>query len=170
MEAGLSWRLNLGSGQRPFGKPFINVDVQERWKPDLVADCTHLPYADGSCDMIVLHHVLEHFGCGEGQGLIGEAWRLLAPSGSLLVFVPDMRALAQRWLLGQLDTETYMINMYGAYMGDEHDRHRWGFTKVTLELELCGCEWSEMKTFDWRQVPGADIAKDWWVLAIEAVR
>lgn len=162
--------LNLGSGQRPFKPPFVNIDAQARWNPDVVADCSSLPYPDGSCEMIVLHHVLEHFGCGEGSGLIREAWRLLRPGGSLLVFVPDMRALAQRWLLGQLDTETYMINLYGAFMGDDHDRHRWGFTETTLELELHGCEWSQVKRFDWRRVAGADIAKDWWVLGLEAVR
>jgi len=163
-------RLNLGSGQRPFAKPWVNVDAQERWKPDLVADCTHLPYADGSCDMIVLHHVLEHFGCGESLRLQWEAFRLLEPGGSLLVFVPDMRALAQNWLLGKLDDETYMINVYGAFMGDEHDRHRFGFTAATLGKELSKHGWSEIKRFDWREVPGADIAQAWWVLAMEAVK
>jgi predicted SAM-dependent methyltransferase len=163
-------RLNLGSGQRPFAKPWVNVDAQQRWQPDLVADCSALPYADGSCDMIVLHHVLEHFGCGEALALQREAFRLLAPGGSLLVFVPDMRALAQNWLLGKLDDETYMINIYGAFMGDEHDRHRFGFTAATLEKELGKHGWSEIKRFDLREVPGADIARDWWVLAMEAVK
>lgn len=163
--------LNCGSGQRPFkGDGWINIDAQERWQPDLVADCSHLPYADGSCDLIVLHHVLEHFGCGEGEGLIQEAWRLLRPDGSLLVFVPDMRALAQAWLMGRIDTQIYMTNVYGAYMGDEHDRHRWGFTRTTLELELYGCAWSQVKAFDWRKIEGSDLAQAWWVLAVEAVK
>lgn len=162
--------LNCGSGQRPFAKPWVNIDAQERWQPDLVADCSRLPYEDGSCDMIVLHHVLEHFGCGEGEGLIAEAHRLLQPGGSLLVFVPDMRALAQAWLMGKMDTQIYMTSVYGAFMGDDHDRHRWGFTRESLHEELAGQSWMEIKPFDWRTIPGADIAKDWWVLAMEAVR
>jgi len=162
--------LNLGSGQRPFAKPWINIDAQERWNPDLVADCSALPYADGSCDMIVLHHVAEHYGSGEANGLFDEAFRLLRPNGSLLVFVPDMRTLAQHWLMGKLDTETYLINVYGAYMGDEHDRHKFGFVQETLEKSLWRRGWVEVRPFDWRRIPGADLAKDWWVLAMEAVR
>jgi predicted SAM-dependent methyltransferase len=162
--------LNCGSGQRPFAKPFINIDAQERWNPDLVADCSALPYADGSCDMIILHHILEHFGCGEGQGLLKEAHRLLRPGGSLLTFVPDLRALAQRWLLGQIDTQVYMTNLYGAFMGDDHDRHRWGYDLVSLRRELEVCPWAEVKPFDWRRIPGADIAKSWWILGMECVK
>lgn len=162
--------LNLGSGQRPFAKPWLNVDLQEKWQPDLVCDCAHLPYSDGTCRMVVLHHVLEHYGCNEGRGVIAEAFRLLAPGGSLLVFVPDMRALAQRWLMHKLDTQVYMTNLYGAYMGDECDRHKWGFVRETLEDELWQQRWSEVKAFDWRPIPGADLARDFWILAIEAVR
>lgn len=166
--------LNCGSGQRPFAKPWVNIDAQERWSPDLIADCSSLHYSDGSADMIVLHHVLEHFGCGEGQGVLREAYRLLRPGGSLLVFVPDLRALAQRWLMGQLDTQVYMTNLYGAFMGDDHDRHRWGYVPETLAQELMQsatqCPWNRVGAFDWRVIPGANIARDWWVLGMEAVR
>lgn len=163
-------KLNCGSGQRPFAKPWVNVDAQARWEPDLVADCASLPYDDGSCDMIVMHHIAEHYGSGEAGGLFQEAYRLLAPGGLLLVFVPDMRALAQRWLMGTLDDETYLINVYGAYMGDEHDRHRFGFTEATLRKELSRLDWAGVKRFNWRQVEGASLARDWWVLAMECVR
>lgn len=168
----MSLRLNCGSGQRPFPKPFINIDAQAKWKPDIVADCSDLSQEieDGSCELVVLHHVLEHFGCGEGIGMQREAFRVLQPGGSLLVFVPDMRALAQAWLVGKLDTESYMISVYGAYMGDEHDRHKFGFTRETLERELHVCEWREVKMFDWRKIAGADLARDYWILAMECVR
>ena len=164
-------QLNCGSGQRPFAAPFINIDAQERWQPDLVADCAQLPYADGSCELIVLHHVLEHFGCGEGQGVLKEAWRLLSPGGSLIIAVPDLRALAQAWLMGKLDTQVYATALYGAFMGDEHDRHKWGFTWESLgqELEICG-PWQAVRPFNWRPITGADLARDWWVLAMEAIR
>lgn len=165
-------RLNLGSGQRPFAKPFINIDAQAKWKPDVVADCADLApdFEDASCDLIVLSHVLEHFGCGEGQGVLAEAHRLLQPGGSLIVSVPDIRALAQRWLLGKLDTQVYVTNLYGAYMGDLHDRHAWGYVKETLETELWQQRWTQVKPFDWRTIPGMDLARDWWILAMEAVR
>lgn len=162
---------NLGSGQRPFASSpemrWINVDCQERWHPDIVAHGEAIPAPDGTADYVVLHHVLEHYGCGEARGLIAEAWRLLAPGGSLLVFVPDMRALANGWRLWRISTQVYLTNVYGAYMGDEADRHKWGFDHDALEKFLEHCCNAQVRPFDWRPIPGADLARDWWVLAME---
>jgi predicted SAM-dependent methyltransferase len=121
--------------------------------------------------MIVLHHVAEHAGCGEFHLLFREAHRVLEPLGSLLIFVPDMRELARRWLREEMDDQLYFTNVYGAYNGDEADRHKWGFTARTLYLELSkAAKWSRTKAFDWHSIPGADIARDWWILGLEAVK
>lgn len=167
--------INCGSGQRPFTSTseveWCNVDSQSRWNPDLVCDGSRLPFRNRSADYFVLHHVLEHFGCGEGEGLIREAHRVLKPGGSLLVFVPDLRALAERWRDGRLDTQIYVTNLYGAYMGDEADRHKWGFDHSSLLHSLDDLKlWSTIKVFDWRTISGADIARDWWILGMEAVK
>lgn len=166
--------LNLGSGQRPFTPTseieWSNVDSQEKWDPDVCCDASRLPFPDESADYVVLHHVLEHFGCGESFMLISEARRVLKPGGSLLVFVPNIRALAQRWLAGGLTTQVYVTNLYGAYMGNDADRHKWGFDETSLHEELGHMQWSELKPFDWRHISGADIAKDFWIIGAECVR
>ena len=169
--------LNCGSGQRPFtslpdeGVKWINIDINERWNPDVCTDWNNLSmFADASVDYVVSHHSLEHVGCGEGDGFIREAYRVLKPGGSLLVFVPDMGALAKRWLEGGLSDQIYMTNVYGAYMGHEEDRHRWGYTDKSLWLALCGWKWLSVGRFDFRSIPGADIAQDFWILGMEAVK
>ena len=165
-------RINCGSGQRPFAKPFINVDVQAKWNPDVVADGAHMPmFEDGSADVIVLHQTLEHYGCNEGNAMIQECHRILCAGGSLIVSVPDMRELAKAWLRGQMTDQLYFTSVYGAFMGDEADRHRWGWDRAGLLDYLRGVAiWTDVKPFDWREIPGASIARDWWINCAEAIK
>lgn len=169
--------LNIGSGERKFitcsEVEWCNVDKVSRpgEEPDLIADGARLPFPDNSADFYVLHHCLEHEGCGEGTGLIEEAYRVLKPGGSLLVFVPDLRELAFAWLNGRLTTQIYVTNLYGAFRGNDESRHRWGYDqKSLLEYLAKCCEWGEVKDFDWRTIPGADCARDFWIAHAEAVK
>src|SRR5437667_12102837 len=78
--------LNLGSGQRPFPKPWINIDIQPKWNPDIVADIRDLSqFENNSADLIVLWHAIEHFELGEADPMIGEAQRLFWQGGRFLV-------------------------------------------------------------------------------------
>jgi len=153
----------------------VNCDVNYSRKdqqPAVACDGARLPFQDETASIVCLHHVLEHFGCGEGVGLVREGHRVLAQSESLLVFVPDLKALAQRWLEGGISEQIYKTNLYGAYQGAEEDRHRWGFTAASLLHEVSeAAPWRQVKLFDWREIEGADIAgPDWWILGVEAVK
>ena len=167
-------RLNLGSGQRPFAKPWVNVDCQDRWSTDVLSDIRSMPmFKDSSAGIVVLHQVLEHFGCGEADGVIRECQRILAPGGSLIVTVPNLLALVKGWISRRIDTQIFLTSMYGAYMGDEADRHRWQYDAMTLDKAMRDSvtePWREVKPFDYRQIEGANIAKDWWILGVEAVK
>lgn len=166
-------RINLGSGQRKFASPmWTNVDCQEKWSPDVVADGAHMPmFQDNSADTIVLHHVLEHFGCGEGMAMLQECYRVLAPGGKLIITVPDMRALVKGWVTGRINEQIFMTNVYGAYMGDEADRHKWGLTSDSLEELLRKvASWTSVADYEFESLPGSSIAQDWWILAKQAVK
>ncbi len=166
--------LNVGSGQRPFHSTkevtWINIDSQPKWNPDVLCSGVDLPYSGSTVDYVVLHHVLEHFGCGEGEGLVKEAYRVLKPGGSLLVFVPDLKKLAVGWLNSQISTQIYMTNLYGAYMGSEDDRHKWGFDVTSLYNFLRSCAAWKAVHAGTPNLPGADIARDWWILEMECVK
>jgi predicted SAM-dependent methyltransferase len=165
--------LNIGSGQRPFQKPWINIDKQAVNKPDLICDVGNpldpLPYEDGTVDMIVLHHVLEHYGCGEAQNLLDICHRLLKDGGSLLIFVPDMSELAKMFIRQEITAQIYFTNVYGAYQGHDADRHKWGYDKHSLYGFLMTHGFDPHR-FNWRPIGGADIARDRWILGIEAIK
>lgn len=169
--------LNVGSGQRPFTSTpemcWFNIDSVDRegQQTDMICDGSDVPFAAGSVDYVVLHHVCEHGHCNEATGMVQEAHRVLRPGGSLLVFVPDLRMLADRWLSGQLTTQIYMTSIYGAYMGNDADCHHWGFDRDSLHEFLSrASQWSEVKLFDWRELEGASIARDFWIAGMECVR
>lgn len=172
--------VNLGSGQRRFTSigetEWINIDSVSRppdQVPDILCDPSKepLPFKDGELDMVAFVHCLEHFGCGEAMGVIQECHRVLRPAGSLVVIVPDMKALAERWIAGGIDDFIFFVNCYGAYQGEEGDRHRWGYTYRSLVnfMYQC-CQWDRTKMFDYRAIPGSDYPRDWWMLALECIK
>jgi len=78
-----------------------------------------------------------------------------------------MRELAAMWVEGRLTDQLYFTNVYGAYMGDVADEHKWGFTHETLRHTIFYAGFNNVKRFDWRQIEGADIARDRWILGME---
>jgi SAM-dependent methyltransferase len=55
-----------------------------------------LPYADGSFDRVLCLDVLEHLGYADQPRALAELRRVLAPSGELLVSVPNLAHLQSR--------------------------------------------------------------------------
>ena len=167
--------LNLGSGQRPFRSTdeveWTNVDAQERWSPDIVARGGEMPMIEsGSVDFVVLHQVYEHIPLGE-HAVLRECFRVLKPWGSLILTTPDLRALVDAWREGKIDDYIFCVNLYGAWMGDPADLHRWLYTPRTLTKAVQeSCLWRVIVPFDWRVISGADIAKDWWIQGLEAIK
>ncbi len=171
--------INTGSGQRPFtsfpdeGAVWVNIDCNPKWKPDIVADWNNLSmFNDSMVDIVVSHHSLEHVGCGDGDAFIKEAHRILKPHGSLIVIVPDPKEISRRYANDLIDEMTFNFLTYGAYMDHEADRHKWSYSRQGLVDYLRRmADWHDVHAFDWRQIPGADIAAlDWWFYGMEAVK
>lgn len=165
-------KLNLGSGQRPFEKPWINVDCQPKWKPDVVTDIRNMPmFADNSAEIIVLWHVIEHFGCGEADSIIKECQRILEPGGRLIVATPDLSALSIGFNREAITEQIYVTNLYGAYMGDEADRHKWGWSQLGLKEYIWKFgPWASICKWNAPAPEGTDISTDWWMATCQAVK
>jgi SAM-dependent methyltransferase len=57
-----------------------------------------LPFPDGSADAVYASHVLEHLYREEGQQLVRESFRVLAPGGIIRIVVPDLRNVVREYL------------------------------------------------------------------------
>jgi hypothetical protein len=55
-------------------------------------------------------------------------------------------------------------------MGDEADRHKWGWSRQGLWRYLKHFEFKEVKPFDWRSIEGADLARDFWITGMECIK
>jgi predicted SAM-dependent methyltransferase len=83
-------KLNLGCGlDRLDG--FVNVDIEEKFKPDKILDLNKFPYPfDDDCvDEIRMYQVLEHL--DDVIMVIKECHRILKRGGVLDIKVPNVR-------------------------------------------------------------------------------
>jgi SAM-dependent methyltransferase len=80
-------KLNFGSSG--FNKPgYINVDIRESVKPDVLHDLNAFPYPfeSNSIDKIEMTHVLEHL--EKPFHVMREIHRILKPGGTVYIAVP----------------------------------------------------------------------------------
>lgn len=177
-------KINLASGQRPFAKPWTNIDLIEQFDGegkqyalDIKADAGDLNMVESdSVDIIVAHHLLEHIPLHEVSRYITEWRRVLRPGGILAIYVPNLKEIDRAWIDGKIDTFIHNVNTYGAYQGHVEDTHKWGYDENELRDRVSGwdgrtksIEWSKIQKPDYNdpRYQGADIARDWWILEME---
>lgn len=98
-------RLNFGCGS-DYREGWINVDVtdEEKWsggrRPDILIRSTDdkLPIPDNSLDYILADNVVEHVERARVHGLLMEFHRILAPGGTLEIWVPHFTGIGVKYL------------------------------------------------------------------------
>lgn len=145
-------KLNLGCGGETIDRPgWTNVDLEPRGKKDVVkADVLALPFPDGSAELVVTSHVLEHL---DVPRALAEWHRVLAPGGECLCCVPD-HAHEKEWLRYHLEE----LHKRGS---GPLDQHHADLTQEDLEKALAGAGFVDVHPVDandrW-ELPG----KAWW--------
>ncbi len=126
-------KLNLGCG-RKLKDGYVNIDIQRSHKatPDVIADCRHLPYDDCSVDVIESYHLLEHMGFQDAIESLRHWYNLLVRNGMVIMELPDLEQDMVEFLNGNLE----MIHSIFGRQRNEHDYHKYGYTKTTMEKLL----------------------------------
>ncbi|MBM0743673.1 methyltransferase domain-containing protein [Phormidium sp. CLA17] len=134
--------LKLHIGGTEFHPDWKILDIEPRPEVEYVGDAQDLSqFADGAIDQIYASHVLEHFyyGLNNELLLVLQEWhRVLKPEGSLLISVPDLKALCWLYLhpnLEALERHHLMRIMFGGQV-NLYDVHKVGFDFETLGLYL----------------------------------
>lgn len=156
--------LNAGCGNhQPEG--WLNVDCDERYAPDLLADCRDLSLIDGCASRVYASHVLEHVDYSTGvPAMLAEFARILIPGGELAIVGPDIdRAV----ILGEPIGILQQIVAWPAEFnpdGQWPERvppagHAWTVTTPLMEAALDAAGWKDRECYSGRL---GQLAQDGW--------
>jgi predicted SAM-dependent methyltransferase len=156
-------RLNLGSGWDN-REGFLNVDIHEVHKPDVVADVTELPgFPEGHYREILAQDVLEHLPRQATTDVLRRWSGLLAPGGVLRLRVPSVLGIAALLQEPERQTieaqETLVQCLFGTQAYTE-DCHYTTFTEPLLRHYLAE---SGLTVADWS-------IRDGWLFVVDAVK
>jgi predicted SAM-dependent methyltransferase len=124
-------RLNLGCGKYHL-TGFVNVDMQEAVKPDLLCDILDLPYEAGTVDEIYAGHILEHFYWQEGKEALNYWKSLLKPGGKISITVPDYDFLSKDYVASPSPKKLRDLNEMFVYSNREAFPHRFMYSADLL--------------------------------------
>lgn len=137
------------------------LDIEPRPDVDFVGDAGSLDqFSDNSIERIYASHVLEHFYYGLKQELsntLSEWYRVLKPSGKLLISVPNLQTLCWLYLNPNLLVEErfhIMRIMFGGNI-NEYDVHKVGFDE-----DILACYLSEVGFIDYQVVSEFGLFED----------
>lgn len=113
------------------GAKILTLDVDENFKPDIVADAGDLPpELFGKFDGVLASHVLEHFSYWRTIEVLKSWGSLLKPGGELHILVPSLE-WAARQILSEQPSPATISHLY-AGQTTPWDVHLNGFTMRKL--------------------------------------
>ena len=144
-------KLNLGSGQN-YIKDYINIDLYVgQDKIDASDILTHHPDWEGKVDEILGMHIFEHFKRHEAIRALEQYYKLLSPTGKLILEMPNAKFVAFNYYQNPNDIMSANY-LWGNQEGDGQV-HYWGWCPTTLSVELdrIGYEYSFMEATDYHK-------------------
>lgn len=109
-------RLNIGGGTKRL-QGWTNVDIAPGEFTDIVADACCIPIPDNTVEAVMAIHLVEHLFAWEVPTAIAEWFRVLLPSGRVLLEMPDLRKactnIAEDYQAGKHPDDQGMWAIYG---------------------------------------------------------
>jgi len=152
-------RLHVGCGGKLL-PGWLNTDGKAGVGPDGVVDVSATPLPRGRFAAVYACHVLEHVWYHDTPVVLRKLWEALAPGGTLLLSVPDLR-LAVRWPdtgRGDPNCPLYGDLRRGAH---EFDRHKQVFWHERLEKLLGAAGFEDVRPWTPGEYPEIAAAGDW---------
>jgi predicted SAM-dependent methyltransferase len=156
-------RLNLGCGW-DHREGYLNVDLHDFHKPDLVADVTNLEMLpSGHYQEVIAQDVLEHLPRTSTQTVLQEWSRVLAEGGRIHLRVPSVIDLAEMMKQPEhqevAQQELFVQCLFGTQAYTE-DTHFTTFTKPLLRHYLAQ---AHLEVTEWGM-------RDGWLFEVDAVK
>ena len=147
-------KINLGCGGYKLDG-FINVDIDIKVEPDVVADVKNL-LGVGKAEVIYAGHLLEHFDYNVGLQLL-KRWReWLIEGGEIYIVVPDIDIFVKNYLEGTFVFGQLQQGCFGYGIGVdamEKDRHKAMFNYDVLKKMLQDAGYKDVHKFDYNVCP-----------------
>ena len=155
----MSIKLHIGCADQKLNG-FVNIDVRKTTATDLVTRAWELSsFKENSVDLIYSRHMFEHLDPNDGVITLKEWYRVLKPSGTVNIVVPDLEFHCRQLLERKHDAGQLRHALAGFYGwrdesrgGSRHDDHKWGYIKETLEEIMINTGFKHIE----RKLTGAD--------------
>ena len=142
-------KLHLGCFDRKIHN-FINIDIREDVKPDVVDNVFELnKFEKESVDLIYACHVLEHADYVETERALKRWFEILRPGGILRLAVPDMEAHFAHYYYHR-----NLRLLHSTFWGSQkhpYDYHKngWDFKKIQEDLKEVG--FRDVTRYNWKE-------------------
>jgi len=165
--------LNIGCGDQHFDSTeeieWLNMDLDARdGKVEIAGDVSkRLPFEDETFDIMVASHILEHIEMSIVKDVIKDWMSCLKKDGTLIISVPDSRALAERYITKDITHFIFSINMTGPFHGNPTDHHAWCYDEEELLDRLQGFKVEKLTANKLKELGiEGKVAMDWWILSV----
>lgn len=105
-------KLNLGCGFKKL-PGYTNIDLDPNCNPDVCCDVGSLVYVENTIDSILASDILEHFKRCETKKVLENWYKVLRPSGQLIIKTPNLESIIDAYKTGQIPAEEMERKIYG---------------------------------------------------------